>query len=312
MPATIAAGEVLLFYVSGDLKLPHPGPAALKASTNGNKEQQERWAKWKLSSPPAFKGLPWWLGDKASAYNVGDSCSIPGSERSPENKMATHSSILAWRIPWAEEPGGLHSPWDCKLNHHHQAFKKLLWETPGNLPGGASPCQCQGQPFVPSAVTSFLPMPSSLLKFELGFTYPNMLDDGYKYLHHIGQITSTSLDLSFILLNVYMAETTRYSEKIASLVAQTVKHLPAMRETWVRFLGQEDPLEKGMAIHSSTLAWKIAWMEEPDRLQSMGSQRVRHDWATSHTHSLTRYSGLPWWLSSKQFPCQWRRCNFDP
>ena len=120
-------------------------------------------------------------------------------------------------------------------------------------------------------------MPSSLLKFELGFTYPNMLDDGYKYLHHIGQITSTSLDLSFILLNVYMAETTRYSGKIASLVAQTVKHLPAMRETWVRFLGQEDPLEKGMAIHSSTLAWKIAWMEEPDRLQSMGSQRVRHD-----------------------------------
>jgi len=61
------------------------------------------------------------------------------------------------------------------------------------------------------------------------------------------------------------------------MTAQTVKHLPAMRETWVRFLGQEDPLEKEMAIHSSTLAWKIPWMEEPDRLQSMGSQRVRHD-----------------------------------
>ena len=93
-------------------------------------------------------------------------------------------------------------------------------------------------------------MPSLLLKFELGFTYPNMLDDGYKYLHHIGQITSTSLDLSFILLNVYMAETTRYSGKIASLVAQTVKRLPAMQETRVRVLGQEDPLEKEMAIHS--------------------------------------------------------------
>ena len=60
----------------------------------------------------------------------------------------------------------------------------------------------------------------------------------------------------------------------ASLVAQTVKHLPAMWETRVRFLGQEDPLEKEMAIHSSSLAWKIPWMEEPDRLQSMGSQRV--------------------------------------
>ena len=49
-----------------------------------------------------------------------------------------------------------------------------------------------------------------------------------------------------------------------------VKNLPAMQETWVRFLGQEDPLEKETAIHSSTLAWKIAWTEEPDRLQSMG------------------------------------------
>ena len=60
----------------------------------------------------------------------------------------------------------------------------------------------------------------------------------------------------------------------ASLVAQMVKRLPAMQETRVRFLGREDPLEKEMAIHSSTLAWKIPWTEEPDRLQSMGSQRV--------------------------------------
>ena len=56
-----------------------------------------------------------------------------------------------------------------------------------------------------------------------------------------------------------------------------VKRLSAMRETPIRFLGWEDPLEKEMAIHSSTLAWKILWTEEPDRLQSMGSQRVGHD-----------------------------------
>ena len=55
-----------------------------------------------------------------------------------------------------------------------------------------------------------------------------------------------------------------------------VKHLSAMRETQVRSLGWEDPLEKEMAAHSSTLAWKTPWMEEPGRLQSMGSQRVRH------------------------------------
>ena len=63
----------------------------------------------------------------------------------------------------------------------------------------------------------------------------------------------------------------------ASLVAQTVKRLPAMRETQVQFLGQEDPLEKEMAIHSSSLAWKIPWTEEPDKIQSMGSKRVGHD-----------------------------------
>ena len=60
-------------------------------------------------------------------------------------------------------------------------------------------------------------------------------------------------------------------------MAQTVKRLPAMWETQVQSLGQEDSLEKEMAIHSSTLAQKIPWTEEPDRLQSMGSQRVGHD-----------------------------------
>ena len=64
---------------------------------------------------------------------------------------------------------------------------------------------------------------------------------------------------------------------MASLVAQTVQRLPAMQETWVRSLGQEDPLEKEMATHSSILAWRIPWTEEPGRLQSMGLQRVRHD-----------------------------------
>ena len=62
-----------------------------------------------------------------------------------------------------------------------------------------------------------------------------------------------------------------------SLVAQKVKRLSTMRETQVRSLGQEDPLEKEMAIHSSTIAWKIPWTEEPGRLQLMGLQRVGHD-----------------------------------
>ena len=63
----------------------------------------------------------------------------------------------------------------------------------------------------------------------------------------------------------------------ACLVAQMVKRLPAKQETWVRSLGWEDPLEKEMATHSSISSWKIPWTEDPGRLQSMGSQRVKHD-----------------------------------
>ena len=62
-----------------------------------------------------------------------------------------------------------------------------------------------------------------------------------------------------------------------SLVAQMVKNLPAMWETWVQSLGQEDPLEKEMAAHSSVLAWEIPWREEPGRLQCVGSQKVGQD-----------------------------------
>ena len=68
-----------------------------------------------------------------------------------------------------------------------------------------------------------------------------------------------------------------FEKRIASLMAQTVKHLSAMLETQVQSLGWEDLLEKEMATHSNTLAWKIPWTEEPGRLQSMGLQRVGHD-----------------------------------
>ena len=71
---------------------------------------------------------------------------------------------------------------------------------------------------------------------------------------------------------------------MTSLVAQRLKCLHAMRETWVRSLGQEDPLEKEMTTHSSVLAWRIPWTEEPGGLQSMGSQRVGH--TELHTHTV--------------------------
>ena len=73
-----------------------------------------------------------------------------------------------------------------------------------------------------------------------------------------------------------------------SLVAQRLKGLPTMQETWVRSLGREDALEKKMATHSSILTWKIPWTEEPGRLQSIGSQRVRHEWVTSLSQEATK------------------------
>ena len=123
-----------------------------------------------------------------------------------EKEMATHSSVLAWRIPGTAEPRGLPS---------------MGW-------------------------------------------------------HRVGDDWSD--------LVAAAALWTRW----ASLVAQMVKHLPAMQETRVWSLGREDPLEKEVAIHSSILAWRISWTEEPGWLQSMGSQRVGHEWATN-THTWTRY-----------------------
>ena len=99
-----------------------------------------------------------------------------------------------------------------------------------------------------------------------------------------------------------------------SLVAQTVKNLPAVQKTQVWSLGQADPPETGMATHSSILAWRILWIDEPGR--SIVSQRVRHDWVTNtftftawKTRFLKLFSpqGLPRWLSVKESACQCRR-----
>jgi len=89
--------------------------------------------------------------------------------------------------------------------------------------------------------------------------------------------------LLFVQINYLKLEWIKgnLSAEWASLVAQRVKRLPAMRETGVRTLGWEDSLEKEMATHSSIVAWRIPWMEEPDGLQSMGSQILGHNSATS-------------------------------
>ena len=94
-----------------------------------------------------------------------------------------------------------------------------------------------------------------------------------------GRLTLRDLDFSYHVIH-QESQTKQTSERrsqVAALVAQMVKNLPVIWETFVRSLGWEDPLEKEMATDSSILAWRIPWTEEPGVLQCIGSQRVRHD-----------------------------------
>ena len=101
---------------------------------------------------------------------------------------------------------------------------------------------------------------------------------GRKAMINLDSTLLKSRDIT-LLIKVHIVEAMVFPVVMygCSLVAQRLKCLPTMQETWVRALGREVPLEKEMATHSSTLAWRIPWTEDPGRLQSMGSQRVGHD-----------------------------------
>ena len=107
----------------------------------------------------------------------------------------------------------------------------------------------------------------------------------------------------------------RFLKKLKIELSHDLMVQTAMQETWVWFMGWEDPLEKGMATHSSILAWRIPWTEEPGRLQSMGLQRVRHNWVTNTFYFHIHIYGFPRWLSGKESACKCkshRRHRFDP
>ena len=106
-----------------------------------------------------------------------------------------------------------------------------------------------------------------------------------KYIYYL--LTSWISKWDVLPMTLYVTGQWIFFFFLPIFVAQTIKNVPAMQETWVWSLGREDPLEEGMATHSSILAWRIPWTEEPGRLQSMKLQRVGHDWATNtHTHTL--------------------------
>ena len=194
--------------------------------------------------------------------NAEDVDSSPGSGRSPGGGHATHSSILAWRTPWTEEPGRLGLIGLQRVAHDWSNItctQETVWRLVPCSP--FSSCHC----VIDTADT----LPSFLRNFFTNFMPPSPS---------------------------FCPPTTKHIYFWASLVSQTVKkNLPAMWEAQVWFLGWKDPLETGMATHSSTLAWRISWTEEPGRLQSLGSQRVGHDRET--------FTSLPFWHSED---CPWR------
>ena len=168
--------------------------------------------------------------------------------------MEPHSSTPAWKIPWMEEPCRLQSMGSLRVGHNWvtslSLFTFLHWRrkwqpTPVFLPGESQGWRIPGTG-----------EPGGLLSMRL----PRVRHDWS---------------------NLAAAAAATNTHTWTSLVAQTVKHLPIMREIWVQSLGWKDLLEKEMATYSSVLAWKIPWMEETGRLQSIGSQRVGHNWATS-------------------------------
>ena len=169
--------------------------------------------------------------------------------------MAPHSSTPAWKIPWVEEPGRLQSMGSLRVGHNWvtslSLFTFLHWRrkwqpTPVFLPG-----ESQGRRIPGTGEPGGLPSMGS---------------------HRVGHDWSNLAAAAAAATNTHTW---------TSLVALTVKRLPIMREIWVQSLGWKDLLEKEMATYSSVLAWKIPWMEETGRLQSIGSQRVGHNWATS-------------------------------
>ena len=187
-----------------------------------------------------------------------------GWEDPLEKAMAPHSSTHAWKIPWRVECGRLQSMGSPRVG----LTERLHFP----FPEAVSVCHVMSFKTVAvqwlSHVRLCNPVDSSVqasLSFPVSWSCSNLFPSSW-WCH---PTVSSSVTPFSSCPQSYAA----------SLVTQVVKSLPAMQETWVQPLGLEDP-ERRMATHSSILAWRIPWTGEPGGLQSTGSQRVRHDWAT--------------------------------
>ena len=176
----------------------------------------------------------------------------PGWEDPLEEATETHSSILGWRIPRIEEPGGLKSMGSQRLGH--EWVSKHNWCMVGRYG-----CQGESRPLFWSHVgnqfVGFIPSILCLIFYVSDQIYPKLF-------------YSKALIICYNTVAQWL---------------RTCLPLQEMQETRIWLLGWEDALEKEMSTRSSILAWKIPWTEKPGGLQSTGSQRVGHNWVTEHT-----------------------------
>ena len=221
--------------------------------------------------------------------------------------MATHSSILAWRIPWTEEPVRLWSMGSHRVRHDRSdlacthACSISFTRPTGEAPGADSENHCcEGIPHCAFILVAVMQEAKSCMGKS------RLANGGHApWLPGSDEGRATSYyTASGISSKEKRALDAVYPSHRASLGAQTVKNPPAMQETWVRSLGWDDPLEEGMATHSSILSWRIPRTEGPGRLQSMGWQRVGHDLATKHSPASIPL-GWRFTVGTKLLPIRW-------
>ena len=174
--------------------------------------------------------------------------------------MAPHSSTLAWKIPWTEEPGGLQSIGSLRVGHDWATSLhfSLSWIGEGN-----------GNPLQSSCLENSRDGGSwwaAIYGVTQSWTWLEWLSSSSSRWLSYNVYMYSSVGELLLVFNLDSA----YLSVGASRVTQMVKYLSAMQETWVGSPGQEDPLEEGMSNHPSILAWRIPWIEEPGGLQSVG------------------------------------------
>ena len=202
-----------------------------------------------------------------------------GWEDPLEKEMAAHSSILAWKIPWTEEHGRLQSmrservrhDWATSLYRHSKHFTNFTYVI------SSTSYLWSGDYFY----LHFIDEETRMLGGKIICPGSHIqMTGGCDCKHLTPEPVSPSITMHFLLLTAERTKSKFYLTW-SSLVAQMVKNLPAMQKIQVQSLGQENPLEKGKATHSSITAWRISWTEGIAGYSPWGSQRVRQvEWLT--------------------------------